>query len=287
MDPLIASIIITWLIMRTSRHVRDEWRHSRDTHGGHLSREHPDWSPGRVRRNARRRARGDWLDELGNGFPTLRRTLAEDRLLARTTRAEEEAAGEERVRGLRKRLDIAVDKREAERREAGTQPDPVTWGPGPDHPQVPPGSPGTPHTPAVVPPLPADVGKPQPGVTHHDHTYVPLGGCPECGGPGPGIPLVRGDRVTGTAADGTRIPGTVISSDGETAVTELDGGRRITSPAVVPVGPLPAPPPACGVGACQNPVAPGRLFCAGCEAAIYAPRADAKPDDSAWLEPGE
>jgi hypothetical protein len=159
MDPLIASVIITWLIMRASRHVRDEWRHSRDSHAGKLSREHPDWSPGRVRRNARRRARGDWWTEIWDGFPTLRRTLAEDRLLARTTRAEEEAAGEERVRGLHERLNAAAAKRDAAR-AAREQ---VTWGADPDRPQVPPGQPGTPHDPAGVPPLPAEtVGKPQP-----------------------------------------------------------------------------------------------------------------------------
>jgi hypothetical protein len=188
MDPLIASVIITWLLMRAGRAVRNEWQHSRDTHGNDLARQHPDWSPHRVRRNARRRARGDWLTEIRDGFPSLKQSLAEDRLLARTVREERIAAGEDRMRGLRERLNAAVRKREAGRpKQDATDPGSgrhrrrVT--PGPADAAIPAG-PVTVWGPCpgddTAPPLLADIGKPAPGPS----AAIPPGACPWCHGSG-------------------------------------------------------------------------------------------------------
>jgi hypothetical protein len=78
-------------------------------------------------------------------------------------------------------------------------------------------------------------------VVHHDHTYVQSGQCPECGGPGPGIPLVRGDRVIAVNGDGTRVAGNVISTSDDGAVAKFDDGSRRTLPRILPREPGSSP----------------------------------------------
>src|ERR1700691_1654909 len=119
---ILVCLLITFVIMRAHHAVKPEWQDSPDTHATQLSRDHPDWSPGRIRRNARRRARGDWLTEIGDGFPTLRQTLAEDRVLAQAVRHEKLAAGEERIGKLRERVATAIEKREALRKAGEAKP---------------------------------------------------------------------------------------------------------------------------------------------------------------------
>jgi hypothetical protein len=123
---------------------------------------------------------------------------------------------------------------------------------------------------AAVPPLPSDtVAGPQPepgpyaprGVVHHDHTLLLPGECPDCGGPGPGVPLVRGDRVSEVRElDGTLVAedAVVLSNDGERVLLQTPDGRQIDAPSALPLPPTRRP--------------------------------DGKPEDhelSAWLRPGQ
>ena len=256
---ILVCLFITFLIMRAHHAVKSEWQHSRDTHAADLSREHPDWSPGRIRRNARRRARGDWLTEIGEGFPTLRQTLAEDRVLAQAVRHEKLAAGEERIGKLRDRVAAAIERREALRRSGQAEPAPHVT-PEPEDAAVEPGSgtgdgpeakPGRHAKPEPGPEPAAEPEGPESSVVHHDHTYTLPGQCPQCHGPGVGIPLVRGDHVKEVRApDGTLLgeDGKVVSADDKTVAVELPNGLRVTGPnAAVPVahrnGDSPDPPP--------------------------------------------
>jgi hypothetical protein len=73
------------------------------------------------------------------------------------------------------------------------------------------------------------------GIVHHDHTYTLPGECGECGGPGPGIPLVRGDFVRDLkTADGTLVAtsGEVTWADEHKARVKLPDGREVIVPAL-------------------------------------------------------
>jgi hypothetical protein len=103
---------------------------------------------------------------------------------------------------------------------------------------------------ATAPPLPSETvdRKPAPapgpyaprGVVHHDHTLVLPGECPDCGGPGPGIPLVRGDRVGEVREqDGTLVArdAVVLSNDGRRVLLQAPDGRQIDAPSALPLPP--------------------------------------------------
>lgn len=148
MAELLVCVGIVWILSRVHRWAKDEWRHSRENHIVRLTREHQDWSPGRIRRHARRRARGDWLAELRDGFPSLRQMLAEDRELARTVRLEAEAAGAMRMRDLRARARAAIADRDAARRDGARH---VTGPEAVPVPAAPGAAPGTPPGAAPAP----------------------------------------------------------------------------------------------------------------------------------------
>ena len=127
MDPLITAIIIAWLVIRTWEAVKGEWRHTRDRHATDLAREHADWSPGRIRRTARHRARSYWWNEIGGGFPGWKGAWAENRLVARLAAEKALTEGHKRLKDLRQ----AIADVQAERKAmAGDGPAPVGPEPG-------------------------------------------------------------------------------------------------------------------------------------------------------------
>src|ERR1700722_12438383 len=131
---VIEAIIIAWLVMKAYETAKSEYGHTRDRHSAEIARAHPDWSPGRVRRNASSRAWGEFWTEVRDGFPARRQAFAEDRLTARVKREELLAAGELRLRDLWGRLDAAKTQREeAKGGTAGTADD----GPAVPDPAVP------------------------------------------------------------------------------------------------------------------------------------------------------
>ena len=119
----IEAIILAWLVMKAYEAGKAEYGHARDKHSAEIARSHPDWSPGRVRRNANRRAWGEFWTETRDGFPQRKAAWAENRLTARVKREELLAAGELRMRELWGRLDAAKTQREEAKKKPGTAED--------------------------------------------------------------------------------------------------------------------------------------------------------------------
>jgi hypothetical protein len=134
MPPVFWCIVMAWVVIRSWEAVRAEYAHTRDTYATGIARDHPDWSPRRVHRAARWRARSYWMDEIAGLFPSFRASFAEHRLTARAARAEDRAASRERIAGLWARLDTAQARaaQAGHGTGAGTEP-----GPAPErHPSV-------------------------------------------------------------------------------------------------------------------------------------------------------
>jgi hypothetical protein len=116
-DPFTAAIIITVAIAIFTERGKKEYGHTRDKAAAEFARAHPDWSPRKVMRHAKRRARGYWWDQISNGFPDYKRAHQESRELARAERAEAESGWLERRAELRKRTADALEKKDRLHRE--------------------------------------------------------------------------------------------------------------------------------------------------------------------------
>ena len=194
MDPLITAVIIAWLVIRTWEAVKGEWRHTRDRHATDLAREHADWSPGRVRRTARHRARAYWWNEISAGFPGWKAGWAENRLVARLAAEKTLAGGHKRIRDLKQAIaDVQAERKAAAEGDPapagpepgtgvkpaltvlpggrepvkGTAPEPPSPEPPPAAPEGP-AEPATPEPPADGIPEPEDPGTVQPWSVQED-----------------------------------------------------------------------------------------------------------------------
>ena len=127
MDPLITATLIAWVVIRCWEALKAEWRHTRDRHVTDLGREHPTWSPGRVRRSAWYRAHAWWWGEIGGGFPTWRAAWAENRLVTQLAREKALTEGHARHADLKQAIaDVQAERKAA----AGDDPAPVDPEPG-------------------------------------------------------------------------------------------------------------------------------------------------------------
>jgi len=127
MDPLITATLIAWVVIRGWEALKAEWRHTRDRHVTDLGREHPTWSPGRVRRSAWYRAHAWWWGEIGGGFPTWRAAWAENRLVTQLAREKALTEGHARHADLKQAIaDVQAERKAA----AGDDPAPVDPEPG-------------------------------------------------------------------------------------------------------------------------------------------------------------
>lgn len=171
MDPVITAIIIAWLAMKAWDAVKAEYGHTRDRYATDLAREHKDWSPRRVRRNAARRARAYWWTEIRDGFPTWKESLAEDKLVAVTAAVEARTAAKRRMAALHQRLEEAREFARAAK--TGTTDGTTTGGTA------------DPAPPPVEPePRPAPAGaEPREGGTVAGETEPPAAGTGYGGGP--------------------------------------------------------------------------------------------------------
>ena len=127
MDPLITATLIAWVVIRCWEALKAEWRHTRDRHIAGLAREHADWSPGRIRRHARYRARAYWWNEIGAGFPTWKAGWTENRLVARLALERTLTEGHKRIKDVKQAIaDVQAERKAA----AEDDPAPVRPEPG-------------------------------------------------------------------------------------------------------------------------------------------------------------
>jgi len=126
-DPLITATLIAWVVIRCWEALKAEWRHTRDRHITDLGREHPTWSPGRLRRSAWYRAHAWWWGEIGGGLPTWKAAWAENGLVTQLAREKALTEGHARHADLKR----AIADVQAERKAmAGDGPAPVGPEPG-------------------------------------------------------------------------------------------------------------------------------------------------------------
>ncbi|MCW2901725.1 MAG: hypothetical protein JWO67_3990 [Streptosporangiaceae bacterium] len=114
---LIIAIAATYAIKYALDKGKAEYGYTRDKRADEFARANPDWSPGRVRRHAKRAARGYWWDQIRNGFPEARSAYRENRDLAEATRVEAETAGMRRRAEVRARIRKALEEADRIRTE--------------------------------------------------------------------------------------------------------------------------------------------------------------------------
>jgi hypothetical protein len=299
MGPLILILLVVaaWDVTKSAvRHAQNDYGHSRDAKVKKAEKEAGGSLP-KPKRSAivRRHRAGYFAGELLHGFPVTRTGLHAGWIAHRTARAHAKAIREEaRTTDTEVRASVLKGLREHEKRRREAFEDiekNITWDDtapvrrkevdrAAKEADVLPFRPRK----AAAPPLPADgVGEPkakpgpyapkgdaapQSSVTHHDHSLVLSGQCPECHGPGPGIPLVRGDRVT-VGIDGTEHDATVTAVSGDVATARLGDGTIVTGPAVPkllpgkPASPEPSAEPPSGHGPKPSPAMPTAFMTEG------------------------
>ncbi|HEY3958681.1 MAG TPA: hypothetical protein VGM53_35410 [Streptosporangiaceae bacterium] len=110
---LLVLLAIAWAAAYAAEHTKGQWRGTRDQHARSLAKRHTDWSPGRVRRHANRRAWSWAWHELRGGFPTARGAWAEDREHIRWLRENEQIQRDMRRGTLRQALEHVRGQRAA------------------------------------------------------------------------------------------------------------------------------------------------------------------------------
>lgn len=166
---LLLSLGIAWAIMHFWEAGKREYGHVRDRHAAEIAREHPAWSPRKIQRRAKRRARGYWWDQIRRGFPDLKEAYEEDRLIAERERVLGSLEGEKRRRDLRDQIRKAIEEhirikeeeRQAEEARRAPQINVPEGGPAnPANPATPAAPAGTVNT--AAPTQPAGGAKPPP-----------------------------------------------------------------------------------------------------------------------------
>jgi hypothetical protein len=94
---LVTVALIVWAFAWAAENAKSQWRHTRDSHAGMISAQHPAWHPRRVRRHANWRAASWWAHEARDFFPSVRRGFAEDREHVRLLREQERLGSEARL----------------------------------------------------------------------------------------------------------------------------------------------------------------------------------------------
>lgn len=117
MDPLLLAILITFAIRHAAENGKTEYAHIRDRRAAELARTYPDWSPSRIKRVARRAARGYWWHQIRHGFPEVRTAYTENKELAEAARVEAETAGLKRRSEIRERIRKALEEADQIREE--------------------------------------------------------------------------------------------------------------------------------------------------------------------------
>lgn len=159
---LIIAIAVTYAIKCALDKGKAEYGYTRDKKADEFARANPDWSPGRVRRHAKRAARGYWWDQIRNGFPEAKNAYRENRDLAEATRVEAETAGMRRRAEVRARIRKALEEADRIRTEERDR----FYGDDEPLPERP--KPAVPES----TPAPETAAAPDP-VVHDDSPYVP------------------------------------------------------------------------------------------------------------------
>ena len=226
---------IAWCVIRGFEALRAEYTHTRDRYATGLAREHADWSPRRVHRNARRRARGYWWSEISAGWPTWKAAWAEDKLVAQLALEKALAAGARRRADLKRALEEIQAERKAAR-DAGKEP-----------PEPEPGT-GRRWTPRILP----GGGEPAKGTTPEPPAPEPA---PAPDGPmEPAAPEPPAAGDPGTAADAAAASWEEPLPAAPWTVQEdelLGSGRCIRQTGTGEEGPT----------YCAMPVVPGEIHC--------------------------
>lgn len=197
MGVLITAIVITIAIKHFWEKGAREYAHTRDTAAAQLARQHAGWSPRKIQRHARRRARTYWWDQIREGFPDLKQAYEEDRLAAEAERARAVLDGVKRRKEMRDRIREAMEEhhriREQERLEEESRRQPVVEEPRPADDARPTPAPASPAAPEP-PPAPAagEGAKRQPPV---QEPYTGPGGP----APAPHVPPRTPDRPAGAS----------------------------------------------------------------------------------------
>jgi hypothetical protein len=117
MELVLFAIIVSVALHKAWEKGKTEYAHTRDKAAAEFSRAHTGWSPARIQRHARRRARGYWWDQIRHGWPDYRRAHAEARDLAEAERHETDLTFAQRRAELRRRIDAAQAERDRLQRE--------------------------------------------------------------------------------------------------------------------------------------------------------------------------
>jgi hypothetical protein len=226
---------IAWVVMKGCGAVWGEYTHARGRYATDLAREHSDWSPRRVHRNARRRARARWWTEIREGFPTFRDEVKKDWLIARAELEEARAAGHRTRRELTERLEAA---RAARATQAGTGPEP---------------EPGTsPEPDPAAPPAGPEPASPEPAAAAPAGTAEPP--VPEPAAPGP-LPAVHPDDSDWLRPGEPRCELCRGTGRNDAGTDACPACRGFGSAPPDPFAPRAAPGTICG--ACGRPGSPG------------------------------